>query len=322
MMYGHVMNSENNRALNSVIGALVADAASMGFHWLYDQVAIKTLSNGTPEFHAPNAKDYIDKGYYAHEGKKPGDYSQYGVQMIAMLDAIAKHGQYDEAKYIQAFREWFDMGGKWRGYIDKPTKLTLLTAHALEAEDKPLSNLGADDTQNPAVSKLPPLLAVHHNDKNLNQLVESAVRVTNNNDTAVAYALASAAILKAALSGKTPLESVHSAKGLSDLTDEAIKLAEERVLKPSNEVATELGMHCGLEASFPVTVHLLLNATSYEAAIRENILCAGDNCGRAILLGATLAACYQGTEQDIPRTWELKVPLPKSLLACQRLLFG
>ncbi|WP_338062276.1 ADP-ribosylglycohydrolase family protein [Vibrio variabilis] len=52
----------------------------------------------------------MDKGYYAHEGKKPGDYSQYGAQMIAMLDAIAMHGQYDEAQYIQAFREWFDMG--------------------------------------------------------------------------------------------------------------------------------------------------------------------------------------------------------------------
>lgn len=30
-MYGHVMNSENNRALNSIIGALVGDAASMAF---------------------------------------------------------------------------------------------------------------------------------------------------------------------------------------------------------------------------------------------------------------------------------------------------
>ena len=165
-MYGHEMNSENNRALNSVIGALVADAASMGFHWLYDQVAIKTLSNGTPEFHAANEKDYIDKGYYAHHGKKPGDYSQYGAQMIAMLDAIAKQGRYDETNYIQAFRDWFDLGGMWCGYIDKPTKLTILNIHALEAQEKPLHQVGADDTQNPAISKLPPLLAIHHRDKN------------------------------------------------------------------------------------------------------------------------------------------------------------
>lgn len=71
-----------------------------------------------------------------------------------------------------------------------------------------------------------------------------------------------------------------------------------------------------------MTAHLLLNATSYEASIRENILCGGDSCGRAILLGAVLAACYQGTDEDIPRDWELKVSLPKSLLACQRLLFN
>ncbi|WP_394150964.1 ADP-ribosylglycohydrolase family protein [Vibrio maritimus] len=315
------MNSENNRALNSVIGALVADAASMGFHWLYDQVAIKTLSNGTPEFHAANEKDYIDKGYYAHHGKNPGDYSQYGAQLIAMLDAIARNGKYDEASYIRAFRDWFDLGGKWCGYIDKPTKLTILNIHALEAQEKPLHHVGADDTQNPALSKLPPLLAIHHSDKTLNDLVESAVRVTNNNDNAVDYALASAMMIKQAIAGKTPAECVKSAKGISEVSDTAIKAAEERILKPSNEVAQELGMHCGLEASLAVTAHLLLNATSYEASIRENILCGGDSCGRAILLGAVLAACYQGTDEDIPRDWELKVSLPKSLLACQRLLF-
>lgn len=108
--------------------------------------------------------------------------------------------------------------------------------------------MGADDTQNPALSKLPPLLAIHHSDKTLNDLVESAVRVTNNNDNAVDYALASAMMIRQAIAGKTPAECVKSAKGISEVSDKAIQAAEERILKPSNEVAQELGMHCGLEA--------------------------------------------------------------------------
>lgn len=315
------MNKTNNRALNSVIGALVADSASMGFHWLYDQVAIKTLSNGTPEFHAPNKKEFADRGYFAHAGKMPGENSQYGAQLVAMLDAIALKGNYEEQSYIQSFREWFDFGGKWQGYIDKPTKITLLTLHEREANEQPLSQCGADDCQLPAISKLPGLVALHHSDSTLLSLAESAVRVTNNNNAAVEYGIAAAQIIRSAIEGKTPTQCVQSALNLSERVDEAINVAQELVLKPSSEVATQLGMHCSLDVAFPVTLHLLLNATSYEAAVRENILCGGDSCGRAILLGATLGACYQGGAKDIPRDWETRVTIPKSLLACHRILF-
>ncbi|MGV2988584.1 ADP-ribosylglycohydrolase family protein [Vibrio sp. E150_011] len=316
------MNSNNNRAVNSIVGALVADAASMGFHWLYDQVTIKTLSNGTPEFHAPNAKDYIDRGYFAHTNKRPGDVSQYGAQLVSMIDAIADRGNYEESQYIDSFRQWFDFGGFWQGYIDKPTRQTLLNLHHLEIKGTPLTACGADDKQNPALSKLPALVAKHYLDPNLFTLAESAIRVTNNNTEAVDYGLAATAILKAAIEGKTPVECVQSAKNLSAVVDEAISSAEEMVLQPSTVVAEKLGMHCSLEAAFPVTLHLLLNAHSYEATIRENIFCGGDSCGRAILLGATLGACYQSKQQGIPRTWEGRVMFPKSLLAYYQLLYA
>ena len=41
--------SVNTRARNLVLGALVADAAAMGLHWLYDQDRIAAVAPKTPE---------------------------------------------------------------------------------------------------------------------------------------------------------------------------------------------------------------------------------------------------------------------------------
>jgi len=46
--------SVKTRARNLVLGALVADAAAMGFHWLYDQGRIAAVAPKTPEFVGPD----------------------------------------------------------------------------------------------------------------------------------------------------------------------------------------------------------------------------------------------------------------------------
>ncbi|WP_067520425.1 ADP-ribosylglycohydrolase family protein [Endozoicomonas ascidiicola] len=293
---------QESRADAAIKGALVADAASLGFHWLYDQETIKQYGGDKPEFHAPNRVEYGDKGYFAHDGKESGEFSHYGAQLLVMKEAIDLAGHYEEKIYIESFRRWFDFGGQWVGYIDHPTRGTLLNIYDRLASEASLNACGADDTQNPAVSKLPPLLAQHYGNQTLDQLVESAVRVTNNNDMAVQFALASARMIKAAIGTKTPADCVQAARGIPDV-DACIEKAESMIKQSSQEVAQEVGMHCNLDASFTVITHLLLNAQNYEQAIRENILCGGDNCGRSITLGAVLAACFHDSDKGVPDNW-------------------
>jgi len=304
------MSEEKQRAYEAIMGALVADAASLGFHWLYDQGLIARHGGKHPEFHLPNREEYQDKGYFAHAGKRVGDYSHYGAQMLAMQEAIALNGGYDELAYIQSFQRWFDFGGCWQGYIDHPTKDMLLNLHQRRADDEPLTACGADDTQNPALTKLPPLLAAHHQDADLMVKVVSAVRVTNNNDTAVAYAKSAAVMLQSAITGASPQECVQRAKAIDATAQVAIEKAESMAQQDSVSVAAEVGMHCSLEASFVVICHLLLNAGSYQKAIRDNILCGGDNCGRAVTLGAILAACFYGKEGAMPSIWVSQTRFP------------
>jgi hypothetical protein len=68
------MNSETRqRGKNAIIGALVADAATMGFHWLYSQQRLAELASEVPEFRSPTAVDFAGNvGYFAHGGKVAG----------------------------------------------------------------------------------------------------------------------------------------------------------------------------------------------------------------------------------------------------------
>ena len=194
-------------------------------------------------------------------------------------------------------------GGCREGYTDHPTKDTLLNLHRRRANDEPPNACGADDTQNPALTKLPPLLAAHYQDSDLMTRVVSAVRVTNNNDTAVAYAKAAALMLQGAITGSSPTERVQRAKSADANVAAAIEKAESMV-QDSVTVAAEVGVHCGLDASFVVICHLLLNAESYQQAVRDNILCGGgDNCGRAVTPGAILAACFYDKAGALPSLW-------------------
>lgn len=311
-----------NRKKGALLGALVADAAAMGLHWLYDQARIAEIAGGAPEFRTPNGADFLGPdgrslGYFAHGGKRPGAPSHYGAQMLAMADSLARTDTYDAEDYARSFQEWFGYGGRWTGYIDRPTRATLdaMARTEAEAEGGPFDRCGADDAQLPAVSKLPPLVVRHHGEAGLAAMVESAVRVTNAREDAVDWGLATAAMIGAALDGATPARAAEAAR-VSDKIDGQIDAALAMRAAPAEEVARAFALHCQLEVAFPVIVHLIATATGFADAARANIRAGGDSCGRAIPMGAVLGACFSGDEaRAIPRDWLARVDVPGSLAA-------
>lgn len=115
-------------------GSFVADAATMGFHWLYDQSRLRALAPDQPEFRAPDPADFEGvAGYFAHGSRKSGEFSQYGEQALVMLRACAATDGYSTATYAQLFREHFGYGGAYVGYIDRPTRDTLDNMTARES---------------------------------------------------------------------------------------------------------------------------------------------------------------------------------------------
>jgi ADP-ribosylglycohydrolase len=296
----------------AVLGALVADSAALGLHWLYDPERIAQIEKKqNVAFLTPDPENYADaKGFFAHGSKVAGDSSGYGEICLLMLKHYAAHGEFDRMAYQTEFRNLFGPGGAYSGYVDSPTRQTLLKLIPLISEDYPEIS-GADDDQFAALATVPVVTALHTGSTDaLLSKVERVVRLTNHNDTAVAAAQYAAAVLAAMLDGE-PVEQAltqslpHAKEELGALLKDA--LAIETL--DSVRAAQRFGSACHVLEGLPVIVHIARHATSYRQAVEANIRAGGDSCGRAIMLGAIAAA---GAEQHgdvastIPLLWLAK----------------
>ena len=72
-----------------------------------------------------------------------------------------------------------------------------------------------------------------------------------------------------------------------------------------NQLVKEFGLACNLPGSFQGALASIIGATSYEDAIRGNIMAGGDSCSRGIIIGAYLGAKFGLS--SIPIEWLNKV---------------
>ena len=171
---------------------------------------------------------------------------------------------------------------------------------------------GTDDDQMPGLSRSA-LFAFLYSGQELDSQLEQAVRVTNDNDHCLAYALFMARVL-ANIYEDAGAEGAKQAR----LKDGVLK--ELNILPaPSQELMREgmsydtldyqsttkkFGAACHVDMAIPLCLHILLNTESFEEAVRINILASGDSCGRAMFLGALAGAMYGiGGSRGIPESW-------------------
>ena len=309
---------ERKRA--AILGALVGDAASMGFHWLYDQTRIRELNPSAPEFRQPDRRDYEGvSGYFAHATKNAGELSHYGEQAKLMLQSLSSCPEdYSQRHYQALFHQFFGYGGAYVGYIDHATRDTLnrMEEAGTALQESPEGTyFGSNDLQLPAVSKLPALVARFAGDTRLAAVTESAVRVTNNVDVSVEYGLVAARAIEAAILTASPVLAIEAGlRAASERIAVELQPAEERKGLSSAEFSAALGLSCELKFGVPSVFHQLRDVASFAGAIRENIWIGGDSCGRAILLGSVLGACFGvGGELGIPEPWVARLPERKKI---------
>lgn len=298
-----------NPGTAAVLGALVADSATLGLHWLYDSARIAEIEvRKGLVFLPPDAADYAGaKGYFAHGGRMAGESTGYGEVCLLMLQHLAKHGDFKRIEYQTEYRAHFGPGGAFVGYVDSPTRLTLRTLLPLDPAAFPAAS-GADDDQFAALAALPPLVVTHSGTlEALMERVEEVVRTTNNNTLAVAAAQCSAVALFEVLRG-TPV--VQALAGALPFAGNTLRpLLEQALAVPTLDsvaVAARFGMACHVAEGLPVVFHIAQHARDYRSAIEDNIRAGGDNCGRSIMLGAIVAAHMAkqgGSASPIPLQW-------------------
>lgn len=311
----------SNTLANSLLGAAVADAASLGLHWIYDVARIADIAKAHqgPAFVPVQAAHFEGvPAYFAHGERQRGMLSQYGeTHRLSIQSVLASHGQLKVADFQKRYATFFGAGGAYRGYIDRPTAGTLQNIAREQLEPS-----GIDDAQLPALSKLPAVIAAHRRDDALADVIEAATRITNHNDSAVQYAQVLAQLLSAIYKGIALSVALQQA---ADAAAAEIQGPLQAALSSSETSAVEYGAvterACHLSMGVPLCFFILARATSFQQAVEDNILAGGDSAGRAIVIGSVLGAVY-GRDENVgmPLAWVLALSEGEAIWKeCQQL---
>jgi len=176
--------------------------------------------------------------------------------------------------------------------------------------------------QLPAVSKLPPLVAAYCGSDQLMAMTEAAVRMTNHNDDAVAWAHCAARLLDQLFQGESMSSALDAASAEAPDTESLAQARSGASLDGPGAGDTH-GRTCYLHEAMPVIFHILAHAQSYTDAVRANIQCGGDSCGRAWIIGPAMAAIHGvGGERGIPLSWLARVTSADAILEEIEILVG
>ena len=299
-----MLTSSNIRSM--LLGALVADAAALGVHWIYD---VKRLSDvakarGATAFTPVDPTNYNGvPAYFAHGARLSGDLTQYGEVLRLMIKHLAD-GTLDVAAYQQEYAAYFGAGGAYSGYIDRPTRGALANIDA----EREIS--GIDDDQLPATATLPAVFAAFHGADTLGARLSAAMEVTNVNAIAQDYCTVFADVLKRLTAGESLNQALRAAANVA--RDAAVKSALNAALDEasSDSIAygEQTGRACHLPMAGPLVFHILTHANSFADAVERNNRAGGDSAGRAILIGAVMGLIHGLDDaHGIPLSWVLNL---------------
>ena len=289
------MTTQPNPNAAALMGALVADAATLGTHWIYDPARIASISGNSPVFVPINAQNYDGvPAYFAHATRKDGDQSQYGEVLALAIRCIGTSDGFDVTAYQDAFVAHFGAGGAYQGYIDRPTRGAL---DNISADQRAPS--GTDDDQHPAIATLPAAVACYRGRDGFADRITAAVHITNVNEAADHYAGIFADLLADVLSGTDLQHALKTAAKREPFLQAALDTSET----DSIAYGEITGRPCHLHQGMPLAFHILANTDCYQTAVEANILAGGDNCGRSLMVGSLAGAAYGIAE--IPLDWIL-----------------
>jgi len=319
---------DRDRARRAILGAFVADAASLGTHWVYRPDA---MAKAVPSMEAPEFKDPPEPKFYS-AAEFPGHYaagalSPYGEQLLFVTEYCASTGDIEGQRASEAMAAWA------AAYTGRKDHATLDFAANMEKADGSgkWPACGADDDQAHCYMKVVPVTVMYAGKPECAAKVAECIRVHQNNDRAVAFGLAASRILEAVLLGASLEDALRSAIGAARAENrsgnaaviETFELVKQHIEMPLNDFLTQLShdmmkdkpdspmfeiaaITCAFPGAFAGPVHQLYKAATadsstdrYVDAIRANILASGDTCSRAVFLGAVLAASAGGP----PEAW-------------------
>lgn len=264
----------------AVLGAFVADALSLGVHWVYNTGVIDKKFGRVEQYHDPITS--------YHKGKRAGDFTHYGDQMLVLLECIADAQGFDANRFARSWRDFFE---DYAGYFDKATKSTLGNM----AGGGELTQCGSGSDDLAGASRMAPLITIYANDLDkLTQACRTQTAITHNEERVIESAAFFAHTLFSVLHGQAPLAAVEGALS-TEFADSNIAplvtMGLESKERETRETIAEFGQMCSVEAGLPGAIHLIARyPDDFKTAMVENVMAGGDSSARGMLAGSILGA--------------------------------
>jgi ADP-ribosylglycohydrolase. len=299
------------RCVAAIVGAHVADAASMPLHWIYKQDILdehlKTID--TPEF-SPESKC----PFYTLPLGQTSNYNDIMRCMLGYLNSTTD--PWDKDGLCAAFSKAFGPGTEHMKMTRQRSEMPVKGPWLQQSMIKLMEDIAAgvsefkneDENENDGfIASMPLILMNDVTSQSLwSEMKKVSVLLTVHSPTIQCYH-AEALLLQECLNGSAdPFKGMK--EKLKDLYPELVQRLEDvDNSQDSDAIATvaKNGKACALPGAL-LGVYLAMKKTSsFVDAVRLNMTTGGDCCNRANVIGACYGALY-GIE-SIPMEWMEKV---------------
>ena len=274
-----------------LFGSFVGDALALGPHWVYNTNVIDKKFG--------RVKQYFDPLVSYHAGKKKGDFTHYGDQMLLLLESLATASGFDQKRFAEAWQSFFN---GYEGYRDKATLTTL--QNMTEGNNILESGSSSDDLGGAA--RIAPIVYCYAHDlESAIQAARHQTALTHNNPSVLDSAEFFVRLAFSALSGERPSATIPDLLEIrfknTDIA-EAVSLGLASQDKDTRTIIAEFGQMCSVEAALPGTIHLI---TKYENDFKEGRDASQGSArvgrARGMLVGMVLGAL--GGIDALPEEW-------------------
>jgi ADP-ribosylglycohydrolase len=270
-----------------VLSSLVADAYSLGAHWIYDEQQLQSLE--------VDWNNLNDAKAIWHKGKTAGEFTHYGDQTLWLYQFLQNKDEFNEAEYLEFWKNKMD---SYNGYIDGSSRETL------ENIKKNKSPSGSTSTDLSIVGRIAPLLLVSKSKDEFLQNVDTFVKCTHNSQEAIVTAKFFATCLLSILENKKIEEAILSLKADFDTRIQSyIYSGIASKTDDTFESIRGFGPACDIHGGFESVVHLLCKYDNYKDLIVCNARAGGDSSARAMIASIIFMAQEDKNINQIPTSW-------------------
>ncbi len=281
---------------NYLEGALIANAAAMGFNWIYNMPYLERLAKTEDlVFQKADPEKYkrARKGVLAYPFAEIGDVSLQGEIAKWLYAALKENPELTKEDYENLVYDQIKPGGAYRGWVESFGKQLIYNRFIkdLEIDAKPIT---IQDDQ--LVGFVP-------------YLVTKELGLSNEKAWELAQAFTDIDDFKAFYETFDRLFDDLKSMSIKDALQKSINYAPKQYgFKLTMALSMDdiksfilqlVNTSCPIKYTIPLTYAILAHTSSYEEAVRLNTQIGGASSDRAMLIGAIYSQV-----SEIPNNWK------------------